>query len=333
MPDATDRLNSNRCLMKTIAVVLLCVSVSFGAQQTLDLEALRTECRDLFKAKEYREVVSLLGRSRPARGDIELQIILATARLKSGRVSSARTAYERILRQAPHQWVVANNLGVVYYRQKNYARALIQFATAVGVRSSDPVVLSNFVEAFRSYQNNDPPKRALRNVAKAIKTYETLEAGLVDEKKAEGLVRWGTEWIPVEKRTELEKLRLESKLEVEKLEQQLGYAQFDLAKAKQEVARYRNKGQGTLSANLATGVQYKDQLQLAENDVRSYEEKIREMQRRLESVRAQIPVEPFRNKCELIDFAENWSLLAPQADAADREQREQVEKSNTIRGK
>jgi tetratricopeptide (TPR) repeat protein len=304
------------CLGVVLAVL------TAGQEPADDLESLRSQVRELYATGKYQEVITRIANSRDARQDPELQMVFATAKLQTGAVQAARSTYERLLKDTPTLWVAANNLGVIYYRQRHYSRALLQFAAAASRQPEMEVILNNLAESLQAYRENDPPERPGRPLEQALKDAEELERQWAERKKALGLVLWGIEWVTPEQRIELEKLRLESKAEIERLERQVGYAKFDLERARQDVERYERRRPTPAYANTgvrehwserdpATGESYTVLLDRALEDVRTYEKKVKQTTNRLETLRKQIPSPTYRGECQLIKIEENWSWLVP----------------------
>ena len=82
-----------------------------------------------------------------------------------GNIEAARQAYEHILTYSPNYVNALNNLGVIYFNEKNYDKALEYWLRILAIQPRNVSALGN-VGAI--YQNNGNPQKALSYYEKAI---------------------------------------------------------------------------------------------------------------------------------------------------------------------
>jgi len=80
-------------------------------------------------------------------------------------VEEARATYERVLTYSPNYVNALNNLGVVYFNEKNYDKALEYWLQILAIQPRSVSALGN-VGAV--YQNGGDPQKALIYYEKAI---------------------------------------------------------------------------------------------------------------------------------------------------------------------
>ena len=84
---------------------------------------------------------------------------------KSGRLSKARTWYEKAIRADPGCVVALNNLGVLFIRDKNYTTARSRIETAIRLK---PGYVDPYYNLACLFALTDQPDQALRYLKRAI---------------------------------------------------------------------------------------------------------------------------------------------------------------------
>ncbi len=135
---------------------------------------------------------------------------------KQDQLGVAKKSFEKTKELLPDHGPTLNNLGVIFWKQRQQMGALALYDLAMQASPRSRVILDNVAEAL----NGIPPdQRSGAAYQKVLKRFQEQDAELQKEMQAQGLYRWGSNYVPAEKRDELNKAQEKIKEKLEALSQ------------------------------------------------------------------------------------------------------------------
>jgi tetratricopeptide (TPR) repeat protein len=135
---------------------------------------------------------------------------------KQDQLGVAKKSFEKTKELLADHGPTLNNLGVIFWKQRQQMGALALYDLAMQASPRNRVILDNVAEAL----NGIPPdQRTGAAYQKALKRFQEQDAELQKEMQQQGLYRWGSNYVPAAKMDELKKAQEKIKEKLDALSQ------------------------------------------------------------------------------------------------------------------
>jgi Flp pilus assembly protein TadD len=145
---------------------------------------------------------------------------------QENQTAEARSDLERLSKIVPTHGPTFNNLGVILWRQRLNAAALIAYVQAMKSRPGDETILDNVVEALNGLPGESASAPVVRQAAAILVDQDQQ---LAARKRARGLYRWGSTWVTAEQLAKLSAEEATQQAELAKVQGQYNDARAALA--------------------------------------------------------------------------------------------------------
>jgi hypothetical protein len=162
------------------------------------------------------------------------EYLLGIQQLGAGNASAARMRFEAARRLLPTHAPTLTNLALIESSVNRHPRALLLASQAAEAAPGRETIVNNLVEAIHLAEaagDTSPPLRRARAVLQKV------EPPLVEARRANGFVRWGSGWLTADEFAAIEEQRAVVEAEVAELKEQYDDLEKQAVEIDERIAR------------------------------------------------------------------------------------------------